>query len=320
MADQSFNSNLHIVLAADNNYAQHLGVTLISLIINHRAPQRLVGHILDIGLAPENIAKLRALAAAYKIELNFYKLSKELLRDYPAVNHLSQAAYARLLLADLLPSEIEKVIYLDSDIVVLRDIAELYQQNLNGFSLGAVPDVMAQEIRRIYFYPGLTNYFNSGVLLINLNKWREKEVTLHSQQFIKDYYQYLIRADQDVLNCLFLKDWQTLAPIFNTDLKRLSHSTLPPTDTVILHYSDRIKPWSYRFGGKSKKYYFEYLAKTPWRDFQFKDQNLKNLFLRYLNIFRKTLKRLLLPLIPPSLIDHYRRLLWKTYKLKVPTK
>lgn len=311
-----FRLGINVVLASDDNYAQHLGVALISLIENYKDNRILFIHILDSGLSNENKLNLEIIGQRENVKLIFYKVPENLLAECPEVNHLSRASYARLLISDLLPLNINKVLYLDSDIIVLGNIAELYDQDLGNFSLGAVEDVMAKEILRIYFQAGLVNYFNAGVLLINLDYWCRKDIKNKAWEFIKLNYNNIIRADQDVLNCLFKNDWQVLDRRFNVDLKRNGFKALPKPDTIILHYSDKLKPWHYTFCGLSGSYYFDYLKKTPWCDFKFSDYNCKNIFMKYYWLFIKETKKALLPCLPAALLDRYRRLLWKTYKMK----
>jgi lipopolysaccharide biosynthesis glycosyltransferase len=304
---------VNVVLACDNNYAQHLGVAIVSLIENYKDSRNLFIHVFYSDLSPENKLNLEITGKRDGVSLIFYNITNDLLKDCPEVNHLSRATYARLLISELLPAEINRVIYLDSDIVVLGNIGDLYNQDLGKYSLGAVEDVMAKEILQIYFQKDLSNYFNAGVLLINLDSWRQKDVKNRAWDFIKLNYNNIVRADQDVLNCLFKNDWRKLDNRFNLDLKRRSLETMPGPDTVILHYSDRLKPWHYAFSGSSASYYFFYLEKTPWKNFKFKDNN----FLRkYYFIFIKKFKISALPYIPDVLLKEYRRLLWKTYKMK----
>ena len=307
---------INVVLACDDNYAQHLGVAISSLIENYNDPRLLFIHIFYSDLSNENKLNLEIIGKRAGVELIFYNISGDLLKDCPEVNHLSRATYARLLISELLPTNISKVIYLDSDTVVLGNIGDLYNQDLGTYPLGAVEDVMAKEILQIYFQKDLANYFNAGVLLINLDYWREKDIKNRSWDFIKLNYNNIIRADQDVLNCLFKNNWQKLDNRFNLDLKRKPLKSMPDSDTVILHYSDKLKPWHYAFSGSSASYYFLYLGKTPWKKFKFKDKNYKIFLLRYYFIFIKKFKISALPYIPDVLLKEYRRLLWKTYKMK----
>lgn len=320
-----FINSLNLVLAADDRYAQHLGVTLVSIAENYRGSRRLFFHIFDDHIGAVNKARLNLIGEQLAknktadIKIIFYNISVNLLADCPEVNHLSRATYARLLAPELLPLDIDKIIYLDADIVALGNIAELYDQDLSGCSLGAVSDVMAEEILRIYFYPGLVGYFNAGVLLISLNAWRQKRIKERSWQFINQHFPDLIRSDQDVLNCLFKDDWKLLDSRFNVDLKRRGFRVMPAADAVILHYSDRVKPDSYLFAGLSGRYYHNYLQKTPFRDFKITDYSVQNFFKKYGRLLIRGLKRAVLPYLPSILTDAYRRLLWRTYRVKKRT-
>lgn len=309
-------SVIRIVLAADDNYAQHLGVALVSILENYHGKQKIEFHILDNNITIRNIEKIKQIGVNYKANLSFYKISEDFLKDFPEVNHLSRATYSRIFIPNLLPTNIEKVLYLDSDIVVLGDISQLYNQDLQNYSTGAVRDIMAKEILRIYFDKSLSDYFNAGVLLINLQKWRQKMISQYLSEFIELHKNQLLRADQDILNCLFKNDWLLLDKKFNLDLKRGNLNSEPEKDTVVLHYSDKAKPWQYIFYGKSQKYYWQYLKKTPWADFKLSDNNFPNLIRKYARVSIIFIKRRLLPLFPDKLMDFYRKILWSTYKVK----
>jgi len=310
------NDVIKIVLAADDNYAQHLGVAMTSILENHKNGQKIEFYILDCNIKNVNLEKIKQIGFTYKVNLFFYKISGRLSNDYPEMNHLSRATYSRIFIPELLPLDVKKVLYLDVDLVVLEDISELYNIDLDNFSVGAVRDVMSKEILRIYFDREVSDYFNAGVLLINLEKWRQKKITEKSLEFARLNRKRIVRADQDILNCLLKNDWLPLDKKFNLDLKRSKLNSEPKNDTVILHYSDKAKPWQYIFYGKSQKYYWQYLKKTPWADFNFSDKNFFKFIRKYARVFIISIKRRLLPLFPDKLIDFYRKVLWSTYKIK----
>ncbi|MFA5130840.1 MAG: glycosyltransferase family 8 protein [Patescibacteria group bacterium] len=309
------NDIIKVVLAADDNYAQHLGVTMVSILENHLSTQKIEFHILDNNINSVNIQKIKLIGQKYKVDLFFYLVSSSDLDNYPKHNYLPRSTYLRVLIPELLPRAINKVLYLDTDIVVLGDISELYNQGLGDFSLGAVRDIMADEILQIHFDKNVSNYFNAGVLLLNLEKWRGLRLAEKSFELIRLYGREIIRADQDILNSLFVGDWQPLDKRFNSDLKRSNPSREIEANTVILHYSDRVKPWQYIFYGKSQKYYLKYLKMTPWADFNFSDKNFSMYIRKYLRVFILALKRSLVSFIPNSLLNIYRKILWSTYKV-----
>lgn len=306
--------NIHIALASDNNYVQHLGVTLISILENKVSDKNIFFHILENGLSEINKEKIYSISNRYKCELKFYNINQSQIKNYPTLGHLSKATYLRLFIPDILPVEIEKILYLDCDLVVLKDLDRLYEIDLKGKALGAVKDVKAAEIIRIFFYPNLQSYFNAGVMLINVKLWRDFNLVKMAGEFINKYKNKLTTADQDVLNCIFNNNWLALPSIFNADMKHRNINSLPSPETVILHYSDKIKPWSYLYCGRNKKYYFKYLARSPWANFHYKDKALKNFFHKYILAINKKIRNTLRPLVPSWLIDWNKRMFLKKLK------
>jgi len=304
-------NNIHIALASDNNYAQHLGVTLISILENKTSDNNIFFHILENGLSQENKEKIISISHKYKSELKFYNIDNGKIKNFPESGHLSKATYLRLFIPDILPLEIEKILYLDCDLVVLKDLEPLYETDLNRKALGAVKDVKSNEIIRIFFYKNLQSYFNAGVMLLDIKIWRDSNLVQRAAEFINEYKDKLSTADQDVLNCLFENDWLELPSIFNMDMKHKNINSLPSPETVILHYSDKIKPWSYLYCGRNKKYYFKYLRKSPWSDFQYKNRTLNNFFKKYILASNKEIKNTLRPLAPNWLIDWNKKMFLK---------
>jgi len=303
---------MHIALASDNNYAQHLGVTLISILENSNNPTEINFHILENGINEENKEKIHSISRKHGANIFFYRIEEKKINSFPKLGHLSKAAYLRLFLPSIIPLDIEKIIYLDCDLVVLKDIFQLYRLDLQGKSLGAIKDVKSKEIIRIYFYHGLKSYFNSGVMLIDLGAWQKLNITARAIEFINKYAKELTTADQDVLNCLFKDDWLELPRIYNTDPKHEAINSLPSQDTAILHYSDKIKPWSYLYYGRNKKYYFKYLALSPWKNFTYRDKNFGNWCKKYQLAITKEIKNRFRAIMPSEIIDwHKKRFLGK---------
>jgi lipopolysaccharide biosynthesis glycosyltransferase len=305
-----------ICLAADNNYAQHLGVTLLSVLENLNKNVNVDFHILCVGINNINKEKIKNVVYKYKAKVFFYELETHLFSNFKEINHLSLAAYARLFLPKILTSDIEKIIYLDSDTIVLQNIGQLYDIDVKDYALASVRDVMSSEILRIFFYPGLKKYFNSGVMLINLKKWKDDNLLEKSIEFAKQYNKYLLRADQDILNCIYKDSWKELPEEYNLDLKRKKNSKSLVKNAIILHYSDRIKPWHYLFYGDSKDYYWYYLKQSPWKDYTYPDKNYINIFKKPIIETKKRIKSYLSKIIPNRYIDQYRKKLWSLYKSK----
>jgi len=307
--------SIHLLMASDDNYAQHMGVAIVSILKNKKNNHSIIFHILDGGISEINKNKIKKIIEDGNQKICFYKIEDEKINSFPEIGYLSKATYYRLLITEILPDTINKVLYIDCDIVVLNDLYNLYNHDLNNRPIAAVKDIKSEEILRIYFYPKLLNsYFNAGVLLINLKYWRQNNVLPKFIDFINKYHAQLIAPDQDILNCIFKNNWIELEPKFNVDLKHESHNAMPKKNTVILHYSDKIKPWSYLYYGKNKKYYFDYLAISPWSNFKYPNKNLKNIIKKPKLIIIKYLKNKIRPITPIKILDIYKRYMLTTIK------
>ena len=178
--------------------------------------------------------------------------------------HITQAMYYRYLFADMLPREITKIIYLDADIICKGDILPLWQTDLQGRVLGAVRDYGEdRSCERI----GLKNgrYFNSGVLLMDLEKWRKQKLTQQLFQWLEAVGDTkILWGDQDALNGVIDGEFTELPQIFNGIV--INNTTLnEDLDMVIVHYIDYVKPWHiYYVDGNAKALYWEYVKKSLW--------------------------------------------------------
>jgi lipopolysaccharide biosynthesis glycosyltransferase len=156
--------------------------------------------------------------------------------------HLSRAAYARLFLSELLPAQ-DRVIYLDTDTLVLENLSALWKMDLNGFLVAAVPDDFIDPSEIAATKSRLGEYFNSGVMVINLAQWRADNLMPRIIAVMAS--PDLICEDQSVLNMICANRVQLLDRKWNFFTRRFSeypsaHRYVPP---LILHYGGTPKPW-----------------------------------------------------------------------------
>lgn len=302
---------INIVLCSDDNYAQHLGVAIISILENSENKTELCFHVLENGISQSNKEKIKLISSQYSCAINFYHIKDEYLINFPEIKYLKRSAYLRLFIHKALDSNLKKIIYLDSDVIVLKDIKNLYQKDLSGFVFGAVRDEKNKEILRNYFIKGLKWYFNSGVLLIDFQKWQEEMNKLNINDFVNKYKKYLMMADQDIINPLLSEKCLELEKKYNYDTKHKNINKSPESDIVIFHYTEKIKPWSFLYLGKNKEYYFKYLKLSPWSDFKYPDKNFSNFVKKYLIFLNKFIRNILRPLIPGFILRFRRDLFFK---------
>lgn len=272
---------INVVLASDSNYAQHVAVVAASILFNTKSKVNL--HVLGDGVSQEKIALIRQTVENLGGKLSVYDLSNyQCFENLFTSGHISKAAYFRLDIANILPENVEKVIYIDVDLLVLQDIAELWNFNLNGKPIAAVPDygIMAskrlmKQKNQVLGLPMDNLYFNSGVVIMDLQQWREQN---YAQQVIKLAAEgNLPHHDQDALNKVFMNKWEALPlkwnvipPVFNLFSKILlrgdlrKNAVLARKEKAILHYAGRYKPWEFEIKeGFNDKYYY-YLQKTAF--------------------------------------------------------
>ena len=132
-------------------------------------------------------------------------MDKELFEGYKTGPHINYTSYFRFLTTEVVESE--RVLYLDSDIIVTRDLSPLFEMNLKGYYLGAVDD--------IYAYEGRTSGFNAGVLLMDAAKWKENLIVNSLLELAAEQNQTVHLGDQSILNIYFENKWLRLEETYN---------------------------------------------------------------------------------------------------------
>lgn len=236
--------------------------------------------------------KIGQLAAGHKnVRIRFIDVKKyinNIMSDYFfVISHFSEAVYYRVFIFKILTAY-DKVLYVDSDLVLTEDIAGLYQTDIGDKALGAVPDT---EVIRMYFtdiviknYLDKTlelenpyRYFNSGVLIMNLEKMRTYDVE-HEFITVMSRIKSPYMVDQDILNVIFKDDTYMLdgfwnyeyhLPIWNPNyaeelpLKVLAEYHYSKEHAKIIHFAGSKKPWQYpQF--EMSYYFWKYARQTPF--------------------------------------------------------
>jgi len=266
-----------IVCSADNRYAIPLAVMLRSL-AEHLAQGRMATvWVLDGGISRWNKRKIIKSLPPRRLELHWVAVDTALLVDMPVSGHVSLATYYRMLLGSALPESIEKVIYLDVDIIVLSDISELWQVPMNGYVVCAVSEPHQQAGEMLD--PGLMKgvglepnsaYFNAGVMMIDLVKWRQANLFERACGFVRQFGNLLRSWDQDILNCLLMNEWGPLEEKWNRHVDQLIKLDERDFDAYrktggCIHFASAIKPWTWWANHPARGLYFEWVDLTTWK-------------------------------------------------------
>jgi lipopolysaccharide biosynthesis glycosyltransferase len=296
---RSVTQALNIVTQTDERYAQSLSVMLVSLfetnsnnIINVfvLVPQDMPEHIIE---------KITRSIKKFSHNVKFFALQPDIYTGLRVVNHISSATYLKLSIDYALPANIRKVIYLDADILVRADIGELWRYDLGDSVVGAVLDeyVSGTVGRKIKARLGIdpdSPYFNSGVLVIDLDRWREANVGLNALRFVRDHADRMTYNDQCALNWVLRNRWTSLPDCWNLQTHGLvderrwgymeytSDSFIRAKETKIIHFTGPSKPWHYMNNHPLKQEYIRYRLGTPWKNSKYVDSSPRNVIRKHL--------------------------------------
>ena len=247
--DEEIDENINVAICVDDNYCQHISPMLYSIdknthekvdvyLIYYKLKPESLEHIVRLNEILTNVeVKIRKLKDYHYERLSLFKETK-----------LPTEAYFRLLLPELLPG-IKRVLYLDVDMLILNDLKELYQTKLGNNVMGVVRDFPFTNDKNSWAYFLLGDagerYFNSGMLLLNLEVMRKNNIVEKFIKFISETSQYYFLGDQDAFNVFFFYDVKVLGNENNYIAENQSILEKTNFDVTIMHYcgfSDP-KPW-----------------------------------------------------------------------------
>jgi lipopolysaccharide biosynthesis glycosyltransferase len=266
----------NIIFAADRGYLQHLTVALTSLLKNNSGMNI---YIINNDITSEEWKKLQKIFAGENANLIDAKIDDRQIESLVTTYHFTKAAYYRLFIADIVKEE--KALYLDVDVIVNGRIDNLYNTDISNTSLAAVDDMDVYDSHLLEMDHS-ARYFNSGVMLINLEYWRIHKVKEKVLDFIKRKPEAIRYVDQDGLNSIINGNWLEVHPRYNlhTRLLYIEHASDSPVkeaidNPVIIHFTGP-KPWYLKNIHPFKRYYWKYLRMTPYKYFIPEDFNMAN--------------------------------------------
>jgi len=254
-----------IFFAADDKYTKFMMVTMRSIIDNISPKKIYRFYVLHTDISEENQLLVKRMEKS-NCRIIFVNVARELKRIEKKISirdYYTSTTYYRIFIADMFP-EYDKVLYVDSDTIVREDIAGLYQYELGNNYIGAVRDqlVVQTELYGDYVEKvlGISRgaYFNAGVVLINCEAFRKKNMLKKFMDLLSTYT-FVVAQDQDYLNILCKDNVLWLDHRWNVQM--IGDISCPEDKAKLIHYNLAAKPWHYRdcrFG----KYFWEYAEKT----------------------------------------------------------
>ena len=266
---------LELLVGADDAYALPLAVTLFSALEQLSPNRQVVVSIIDGGVREANRKRLEQVLERLpvRLKLNWLQPDWGALERLPVGqetwSYLSKAMYFRLFAPEFIAGD--RVIYLDSDVLVQRDLEALWRLDLGGKAVAAATELGTgaggnARYREVWQRQGLgptLAHFNSGVLVLDLDYWRKHNVAARVFENIKAHTADYRYPDQDGLNAVLAGNWLRLDDRWNFQVNRyaFAHKRVPVAEAYILHYSSPVKPWS-KLALRLERPYFAHYLRT----------------------------------------------------------
>lgn len=270
---------LDFLVCADHRFVMPCGVTLESLCSQHAKHYVNIHLISDESLTAEDISDLQDIIKRHNENnvLQVYKVTENMMSSWSWYkdNYYPKQVFYRLLCAQLLPTDIDRILYLDCDTIVRKSLEDLWQLDMTNYPIAATPD--ASEIGRRLGFSEEDVYFNSGVMLINLKYWRDHNSHKLLFDYIDAHRDEIRLPDQDPLNIIFKDNKLELGVSYNLQpiaLYKDKYITFPwhkygtefrtaQRKPAIIHFAGA-RPWEKGINHPYKDEWFKYRAKTKW--------------------------------------------------------
>lgn len=256
---------MNILVTLNSSYLNVLIVMLKSLSVSNKHKKFNV-YVMNDSLTNEDILYLKGNVFS-NINIIDLKVNSDEFNSSPITKRYPKEMYYRILAAFYLPKNVDKILYLDPDLVVINKIDKLYNINLKNYYFAASSHVfgIVEVFNRIRLRMKKDDkYINSGVMLMNIKLLRKEQKKEDIYNFINKYKRKLMLPDQDVISGLYANKILPLDPyIYNMTEKMLNQNYFIPyidekwieDNSVIIHYCGKNKPWKKNYKGKLNKYY-----------------------------------------------------------------
>jgi lipopolysaccharide biosynthesis glycosyltransferase len=292
-------SPIHVACAVNRRYLPHAAAMLASLFESNPDESFAIYLFVDADVGQQEQQRITEFVAAHGHTLACRESHSNIPAAVPVTERFSAAAWFRVLLPDLLP-DLSRVLYLDVDLLVLRPIRSLWEQDLDGYYVAAVNNPLYPQMdKKPVLSLGLASvaeYFNSGVLLMNLARCRQDNVAERVFSLAIERPEITRFADQEPLNAALYGGVRLLPPVWNVQnqfydlsLRELQQMGFERKEIVelrarpaVLHFSGPWKPWHMRCAHQKKSLYRHYRKQTPWGDWTLDRDSWKDRWLSFI--------------------------------------
>jgi len=322
---------LRVVYGSDDNYAKFMGISMYSLFETNTAFEKIVVYILDCGITEENKQRLQKVADEWQREIRFIDMraAVDSLKLNMGAHKIAIASYARLFVAELLPQECQRVLYLDCDTLVMDLLAPLWSTEFGTALIAGAQDTVDSYFLDVIGLPQGTKYINAGILLVNVEAWRAENLQEQFMALIDKFGGNVPHHDQGTINAvcgerrviiplrynvtanLYSFSVQTIRKIYFLEeyytQTELDEALAMP---AVVHFTTGLlgRPWEEGSTHPQKERFWHNVEKTPWRGLQPK-ADTRSLGLKAFIFFHKIVPRPLFEFV-------YRNISWALHLRK----
>lgn len=253
----------NIIFGVDSNYVKYAAVTMLS-IVNYNQTDKIAFHVFCDEVTAEDLVKLRHMTEGnLQISIIVYFLSNDIISDLPQNSNWNLSIYYRAIAPYVLHGKIKRALYLDADILCLGNLKDLFNMNLPGI-VGVVEDGAGRKSKKRLLsdlgIPSHENYFNSGVMLIDIEMYVEKNILTKFFDCINKNGDKLKMYDQDAFNIILGKEAYYLDRRYNLQ----TFMPVKNQKVVFLHFIGSLKPWFLNVNRLGSDKWKEFYQKSEW--------------------------------------------------------
>ena len=264
---------LPVITCLDNKYIVPLASMVASLLENISKNVHIELFIIADQIPAKNKGLIEQIGRNKKVTFHWLDIDPLKFRGLHVDGYATRATYSQFFLAEMLPKSIKKAIFVAADALILDDLYQLWQVDLEGNHICACRDTIVKTVSTtlgVHNYRDLgfskdAPYFNTGVLLIDMEKWRSDRIGLKALEYARKWRNKNPLWDQGALNAILYDKWKELDSKWNEFPRRVYAAR--SKNPSIIHFVTYVKPWKTlrRFASDEKEWFLEYIGKTPWK-------------------------------------------------------
>lgn len=279
---------MNVLYASDNGYADYLGISLYSLLENNIEMQEINIYIFSNAISKSNMEKLKKMTNSFGRNVFFIDISDLEKRIGFPINSCGYniTTFARLFVDELLPPEIDKILYLDSDIIVRGSLTDLWKTDVGEVYVAAAVEVyMPESKKRAIGLDEDDSYYNAGMLLINRKKWASDNLKERFLTYYKQMGGKLLYNDQDIINHCCRGYVKAVSPVYNFEpnvyyfpynyIKSINkHYFIDGKEKyqemlkepIMIHFLGDERPWVKGNRNPYREVFYEYMNRSGWKN------------------------------------------------------